>query len=47
MRFPEFLSRLKEIGFDGELIIEREINDDPRKNKDIVETIEKLKRWIE
>lgn len=46
VRFPEFIRRLKEIGFDGELIIEREIHDDPAKNRDIIETIDNLRCWI-
>ena len=42
VRFKEFLKRLKEIGFDGELIIEREISGD-QQSKDIAETVEYLK----
>jgi len=46
VRFPQFIERLKEIGFDGELVIEREIKEGQRKNRDITETIENLRRWI-
>jgi sugar phosphate isomerase/epimerase len=46
VRFPEFVERLKEIGFNGELIIEREIKEGREKNRDIIETIENLRRWI-
>ncbi len=42
VRFPEFASRLKEIGFSGEFIIEREISGE-QQAKDILETIEYLK----
>ncbi len=41
VNFPVFLKRLKEIGFTGELIIEREISGD-QQIKDIRETIEYL-----
>ncbi|HYF49204.1 MAG TPA: sugar phosphate isomerase/epimerase family protein, partial [Planctomycetota bacterium] len=45
VRFPEFLKRLNEIGFKGELIIEREISGEQQK-KDIAETVANLKRWM-
>ncbi len=47
VRFPELIGRLKEIGFDGELIIEREIQEGEQQNRDIRETVENLRRWIE
>jgi len=43
--FPRFMARLKEIGFDGELIVEREIKEGEDKDRDIRETIERLKSW--
>ncbi len=45
VRFPEFLRRLQDIGFDGELIIEREISGDQQTN-DIRETVDKLREWM-
>ena len=45
-RWPELLKQLKEIGFDGELIIEREIQEDQKRNRDIRETVENLRRWL-
>ena len=45
VRFPEFLRRLGEVGFEGELIIEREISGEQQK-KDIAETVANLKRWM-
>jgi len=42
VRFPDFLARLKEIGFDGELIIEREISGEQQR-RDIAETVEYLR----
>jgi len=45
VRFPEFLKRLNEVGFKGELIIEREISGEQQK-KDIAETVENLKKWM-
>ncbi|MBN8218659.1 MAG: sugar phosphate isomerase/epimerase [Spirochaetes bacterium] len=45
VRFPEFMGRLKAIGFAGELIIEREIHGD-QQTKDIRETVENLRRWM-
>ena len=40
------IERLKEIGFDGELIIEREIQESLERNHDIHKTVENLRRWI-
>jgi sugar phosphate isomerase/epimerase len=45
VRFPEFVRRLVEIGFDGELVIEREIREGEEKNRDIRETVDNLRRW--
>ena len=46
VRFPEFMKRLLEIGFDGELIIEREIAEGEGQNHDIRETVANLQAWI-
>ncbi len=45
VRFPEFLQRLKEIGFDGELIIEREISGE-QQIRDIRQAVSDLQRWL-
>lgn len=45
VRFPQFLKRLKEINFDGELIIEREISGE-QQTRDIQKTVNDLKRWL-
>lgn len=45
VRFPEFLKKLKKIGFTGELIIEREIEGD-QQTRDIRETVDNLKAWL-
>lgn len=45
VRFPEFVAKLKGIGFGGEWIIEREIAEGEEKNRDIRETAEDLRRW--
>ncbi len=45
VRFPEFIRKLKEIKFGGELIIEREIGGE-QQIKDIRETVENLKKWL-
>jgi sugar phosphate isomerase/epimerase len=45
VRFPEFLKRLKEIGFDGELIIEREISGE-QQIRDIRQAVSDLQRWL-
>jgi len=46
VRYPEFVRRLKEIGFSGEFIIEREISG-PQQKEDIRETVDYLKRLLE
>ena len=46
VNFPAFLSRLQEIGFAGDLIIEREISGEAQE-RDIRETIQYLNRWFE
>ena len=43
--FPEFIRKLRDLGFDGEMIIEREIREGEEQNRDIAETIANLKRW--
>lgn len=46
--FPRFIRTLKQIGFDGEYIIEREIGEETaQQTKDIIETIGNLRRWNE
>lgn len=45
VRFPEFIKRLKEIGYTGELIIEREISGDEQA-RDIRATVDDLKAWV-
>lgn len=45
VNFPRLLPRLKEMGFDGDLIIEREIGDGEEKNRDIRETVGNLRKW--
>lgn len=45
VRFPEFIKRLKEIGYTGELIIEREISGS-QKDDDIKKSIGDLTTWI-
>jgi L-ribulose-5-phosphate 3-epimerase len=44
VRFPEFIAKLKRIGFDGELIIEREISGEEQ-SRDIRKTIDDLIAW--
>ncbi|MEO6906801.1 MAG: sugar phosphate isomerase/epimerase family protein [Abditibacteriaceae bacterium] len=44
VNFPEFIKKLKGLGFDGELIIEREISGEEQE-RDIRATVEKLKGW--
>ncbi len=46
VRYPEFISKLKEIGFNKELIIEREIEGE-QQIKDIQKTIKDLKKWLQ
>ncbi len=45
VNFPAFIRKLKNTGFDGELVIEREIPAGPEQRRDIIETIDNLKRW--
>ena len=45
VRFPEFVRRLKEIGYEGAFIIEREISG-PRQQADIADSIKYLKSLI-
>ncbi|MDQ6419710.1 sugar phosphate isomerase/epimerase family protein [Paenibacillus sp. LHD-117] len=45
VEFPRFISKLMQSGFNGELIIEREISGEEQIN-DIIKTIEDLKIWI-
>jgi sugar phosphate isomerase/epimerase len=44
VRFPEFMRRLKEVGFTGEYVIEREISGE-QQERDIRQTILDLRRW--
>ncbi len=45
VRFPEFIRRLREIGFTGDLIIEREIGGE-QQIRDIRECITNLNQWL-
>ncbi|MEI8079713.1 MAG: sugar phosphate isomerase/epimerase family protein [bacterium] len=45
VRFPEFMAKLKSLGFTGELIIEREISG-AQQIKDIRKTVHNLKNWL-
>ena len=45
VRFPEFISKLKRIGYTGELIIEREISGDEQA-RDIRKTVADLNTWL-
>lgn len=45
VRCPEVIAALKNIGFDGDLIIEREISGEQR-GRDIRQTIQDLNRWM-
>ncbi|MDD4558825.1 MAG: sugar phosphate isomerase/epimerase [bacterium] len=45
VRYSEFMVRLKEVGFDGELIIEREISGDEQ-IRDIRKTVTLLESWM-
>lgn len=45
VRFPEFMEKLFATGFDGDLIIEREISGE-QQNKDIADTVVYLKRFL-
>ena len=46
VRFPEFIRRLDEIGYQGAFIIEREISG-PQQTADIAETVEYLEKLLE
>jgi sugar phosphate isomerase/epimerase len=43
--FPRFGKKLLSIGFDGEFIIEREIQEGPEQTRDIQETVANLRKW--
>ncbi|MBR0459238.1 MAG: sugar phosphate isomerase/epimerase [Victivallales bacterium] len=43
--FPRLFPRLKELGFDGELVIEREIPEGEEQTRDIQATVQNLKVW--
>jgi len=45
VRFPEFVKRLREVGFKGDFIIEREISGEQQK-KDIAATVKYLRKLI-
>ncbi|WNQ08998.1 sugar phosphate isomerase/epimerase family protein [Paenibacillus aurantius] len=45
VRFPEFLKKLRSMGYDGDLIIEREITGE-QQERDIRTTIDNLHRWL-
>ncbi len=45
VNYPALLKRLRQLGFDGELIIEREISAGPEKNRDVLETMANLQKW--
>ena len=45
VRFPEFMEKLFATGFDGDLIIEREISGE-QQNTDIADTVVYLKRFL-
>ena len=45
VRYPEFIAKLRQIGFDGELIIEREITGE-QQSHDIRNTVQKLNTWM-
>lgn len=45
VQFPAFLAKLRSIGYDGELIIEREISGE-QQAQDIRATIERLQEWL-
>ncbi len=46
VRFAEFMKALLATGFDGDLIIEREIQEGEQQNADIRQTIARLRGWI-
>ena len=45
VNFPRFVKLLKELNFDGEWIIEREIQEGAEQTRDILETVNNLKLW--
>ena len=45
VRFPEFIKKLKSIGYTGDLIIEREIHGEEQK-RDIEQTVKDLRKWV-
>jgi L-ribulose-5-phosphate 3-epimerase len=47
VNFPKLIARLRELGFDGELIIEREIAEGEEQRRDILETVKNLQAWWE
>ncbi|NLF93204.1 MAG: sugar phosphate isomerase/epimerase, partial [Oligosphaeraceae bacterium] len=47
VNFPRLVQRLREIGFDGEFIIEREIAEGEEQQRDILETVANLQQWWE
>lgn len=46
VRYPEFIKKLLSVGFEGDLIIEREIQEGDLQNKDIKDTIKYLNRLL-
>lgn len=45
VNFPVLIPKLRDLGFDGEFIIEREIPEGDEQRRDILETVENLKLW--
>jgi len=45
VRYPEFIKKLKKIGYKGELIIAREITGS-KQDKDIRKAVADLKKWL-
>ncbi|MDQ0290436.1 sugar phosphate isomerase/epimerase family protein [Oligosphaera ethanolica] len=45
VNFPRLIPRLRELGFDGEFIIEREIREGEEQKRDILETVRNLQAW--
>lgn len=45
VQFPLLMRKLRQIGFDGEFIIEREIAEGAEQRRDILETAANLERW--
>lgn len=43
--FPRLIQGLKALGFDGEMVIEREIREGDEQNRDIRQTVANLERW--